>query len=360
MLALTRILFQANESSGAHAVRKLIRPFLKLVHPDVCQNFPSEALNINEGSLKELNHYIDRLTVFSSDGNPVPCKNLQFFRPFITKQNKRIDSMVQQVWVELPPIPPKADFMEREYISTIVIRNLCDVAESIDSLFSSKVNPDPLFTPKDLTVNKLKTLWKRESNRVMWEMNIHEPDEKTQRLVENMQEFTLRKTAQMTAKALRIRNPSRQKKRLKQLNGRLRSLKMEKFGFADEKDAVPKIYGGEGKDDFNSMKTNLLKKGFRPDLVFVDPALSHEEKKIAIENICGMSLENESDIWLLQNVWEVMRKPPVAVPLVVGPETIYAASDSFITLCELVDFLEENLDIVRQKRLALLNDRKAV
>ena len=113
--------------------------------------------------------------------------------------------------------------------------------------------------------------------------------------------------------------------------------------------------------DLNERKIKIIEAGFHPDLVFFDPSLTDSEREQGIARVCGINLSEESELWLLENIWKVVRSdktPPV--PVVLGREYASDVSGGFVkipfdfALNDLVDYLEETLENVRDARRHLL------
>jgi hypothetical protein len=115
------------------------------------------------------------------------------------------------------------------------------------------------------------------------------------------------------------------------------------------------------------MKIRVIESGFHPDLVFFAPDLSNEEREEGIGRVCGVNLIKESDSWLLENVWKAVRKDRTpSVPIVLS-HSFQANTEGGcleipydFDLEKLCDFLEDNLELVRDARRQLLADFKPV
>jgi len=114
-------------------------------------------------------------------------------------------------------------------------------------------------------------------------------------------------------------------------------------------------------DEVVDRKMKLILSGYHPDLVFFRPHLSDDQRNIGLAHVCGENLETESQVWLLENVWDAMRKTSTpSVPLVLSDKWDASLDGGYIevpfdfNLNDLVDFLEDNLEPVRIARKNLL------
>jgi hypothetical protein len=151
-------------------------------------------------------------------------------------------------------------------------------------------------------------------------------------------------------------------KNVKNRNKRLSTVANQVEDILQRQEDVTEDFGDENLHSNDDMKLRLVRTGFHPDLVFFDPSLSEDERREGIENVCGLSLEKEEDVWLLENLWKAVRSyrpPPVPIVLSHGWKT--SMDGGFIEIpCnfspdELANFLEDNLESVRERRKELID-----
>jgi hypothetical protein len=145
-------------------------------------------------------------------------------------------------------------------------------------------------------------------------------------------------------------------------NTRIRNKRLARVGEEVDEALAPQLHEDSTvtSESIGDVKVRLVETGFHPDLVFFNPSLSETEREVGIEHICGFGLEKEEDIWLLENLWRAVRwfRPP-PVPIVLSHS--WKADEGYLeipfdfTLPQLTDFLEDNLETVRNRRKELLD-----
>eukprot|EP00400_MALV-I_sp_L67-5_P000856 gene856-954_t len=339
-------------------VRRLLKFFFKKVHPDVMQrtNAPQEATDMNLKSLMKLNAYIDMLEDPNPPRGPVVKSDLVFFKTRTNRRGEEIDGHVQSFRIELQSVPPEADFFEREYIASKLVRDL-DVAMSAqDDRFSAQ--PAPLFKLKGESRKKLDEIWDAETRDTMFKDALYGPQEEEYKFRKRQDFFFHKYHSQILRRANGIRHNRRRKLKLASAAERARNLAVARTGHAPQP-----TYETKQVEE----KVKVIENGFHPDLVFMDKVLNDDQRRIGIQRVIGMGLEKESDFWLLENLWKAMRNDPVPIPVVLRPGDKFEVSDNgFVdipydfSVGDLADFLEDNLDGVRQTRKELIESLRAV
>ena len=345
----------------ASSIRKCLTGFFKAVHPDMLGKVPTEAINLNTRAIQELNAYIDRLEAEESENYPTVAKDIGFFKKSVGRSGEEL-KVLKLCSVKLHSIPPGSDFLQKEAISVRLIRDLEAVVTYADTLFKSTPalfeEIEPIITRPGNSRKALDDLWDRETKKVQINMALYESDDLSQAKRDAFKRFVKESVTQkLTRKYSKIKN------------GRIRRMKL---GMVKEKaDAEvarkcapeePKVYADE--TDEIEEKVRVIKTGYHPDLVFFDPDLGSEDRKEGMRRLCGMNLTKDEDVWLLENVWKVMRTGSCPVPIVLGRDYSAVSSKGFVTikydfeLNDIVDFLEEHLQQVRDTREAILRDGK--
>jgi Domain of unknown function (DUF4460) len=344
------------------SIRKCLTGFFKAVHPDVLGKVPDEARQINTRAVQELNAYIDRLEASETENYPTVARDVGFFKKSFGRSGRELP-VLKHCTVRLHSIPPGTDFLQKEAISIRLIRDLELLINSTDTLFKSiptmHETIEPIITRPGQVRKDLNDLWERETRHEQIKMALFEtedlPSAKREAYARYVRETV---TQRLTHKYSKIGTT------------RIRKMKLAKV--AEKSDAevfkrcIPvdkKVYVDEQEAEVHQ-KAKVLHTGYHPDLVFFDPSLTDDQRNEGMQRVCGMHLAKEEDTWLLENVWKVMRTGSIPVPVVLGNTYSIESSKGFVTikhdfdLTDLVDFLEEHLQRVRDEREILLREAK--
>jgi hypothetical protein len=317
---------------------------------------PEEATSMNLKSLMKLNSYIDVLEDEKPPRSPVVKTDLVFFKPKVNRRGDEVDGMVTCFRVELQSVPPDADYFEREYIASKMVRDIEIAMSAPDERFSS--TPTPLFDLKKATRKTLDEIWDQETRDTMFKDALYGPNEAEYKFRKRQDWFFHKYHAQILRKAHGVRSNKKRRRSLSLAAERARALAVEKCG-------PPPQPTYETKE--LEVKVKVIEGGFHPDLVFMDRNLSDEQRRLAVRKMIGIGVEKESDFWLLENLWKALRNDPVPIPIVIRPGSEFGLSDSGsidvpydFSISDLADFLEDNIDAVRTRRKELLDICRAV
>ena len=342
-----------------------MREFYRLVHPDMSSGMPSEAITTNSNSLMELNAYLDRLLSATTRDSPFVARTISFYVPVVKKDGSLLNSSIRPFSVTLESIPPDADSIDTNEISEGLLRQLQAASryiptiqhtnkeyQHVDKILSNSSSDDPTSVR-----SKLAAIWYKEHEQNRVYESIYDTGNDSSKIdYVSLREYkAMLAHNKLVRKYSRIENP---RKRAEKLNS-IETTVSSQIGEPLIADPPP--------SDNKSKKLNLIKSGYHPDLVFFRPHLSKQQRQIGIQNVCGEFLSDDQDIWLLENVWYAMRKakkPPV--PLVLSDSWKASTDGGYIEvpydfqLGQLADFLEDNLESVRQARKDLLDNFTAV
>lgn len=348
------------------AIKKLIRRFYRLVHPDLMAGCPQEAVQCNSKSLQELNAYIDRLESPDPVKAPFAGRTIQFFRPLVNRKGAEISGSLKPCSLSLPSISPSADMLEKESVSVELIRQV-ERAIVNEALFSSK-SPDsqkiePIIQsgPSTSSVrSELRKVWEQEALDESIKDSIYGAIDDRMSQYREYQSINIYN--KLFKKVAKIKNAKRRTKRIGELEAKVEEILKEK----QISSSIDMVDVSHDEPDATT-KISVIESGFHPDLVFFDRELTDEEREEGISRVCGVNLESDSDPWLLENVWKAVRrdrKPPVPIVLsknfMANKEGGYLEIPFDFNLTELVDFLEDNLESVRDCRKQLLDSFTAV
>ena len=349
------------------AIKRVIRQFYRLVHPDLMSNSPPEALNCNSKSLQELNAYIDRLESRDYTNAPFVSRSIQFFKPLLNRSGKPIYGTLRACHINLASISPSADMLEKEDLSVQLIHEIESAMQS-EKMFSNRSAQGVVIEPiirsaassQSSVRNELQKIWDDEalSNRIKDSIFSSVDD----RLSQYKEYQSIQIHNKLLRKYSRIKNPKRRNKRLESIPDEVEE-SLRKKELASSLD----VLDVREADPTAEIKVRIIESGFHPDLVFFDPSLTPEEKEIGISRICGVNLVEEPDLWLLENIWRTVRRDqPPPVPVVLSRQYRGILEGGFLEipfefeLDALVEFLEINLESVRDARRTLLDSNVAI
>ncbi len=352
------------------SVRRLLRPFYRTVHPDLLHGYTIEVVTVNDKSLKELNAYVDRIECPEVVASPFVGRKLQFFMPMLNKKKEPLPGLTRPISLDLPTVGPSADMVEKEEAAVMLVHNVEVCMNVEDVRFSWKSSPavsevEPIIRSSSklargtLDVRKsLDRIWKQEVQDAASRNAIYNiSDQSDPKFFEYK---SIRLHNKLLAKYSKLKNARKRADRISNIPSQVSSLMS---GLLPKTNSVTNCH-----DSTVSRKLRVIESGFHPDLVFVSPDLSEQDREEGIARVCGMNLELDSDIWLLENLWKAVRSsqyPPV--PVVISKEYSAVVAGGYLCIPydfvlepDLVSFLEENLDLVRSVRKQLLDAFVAV
>ena len=343
--------------SSSSSIKKLIRGFYRRVHPDLMQGCPSVAVESNTRSLKDLNAYIDRLESSETITAPFSRRTINFFSKITNRRGAVIEGPLKPFPVVLESIPPSADILDKEEISVRLVRAI-EKGMDPTGLFSSK-SPEgeriePIISQKMGTGarGELNKIWNEEALRDQIRSHLFESMDQRMERAKNYQSIIIYN--KLVKKYSKLKNTKRRLKRWEGIAHEVQAALKEK----SVPSMIDQILTNDSDDD---TKVKVIESGFHPDLVFFDPELSDSEREEGIARICGINLHIESDQWLLENIWKVVRierRPGVPVVLSRNFEADLKGGFIFIPfdfeLNPLVEFFEDNLESVRVARKGLI------
>ncbi|KAF8821671.1 hypothetical protein IE077_004300 [Cardiosporidium cionae] len=345
--------------------------------------FPEVAKQTNHSSLAELNAYIDYLEVsFNRDSecaqaSIIARKSLLFFKPYKSISGKTISNRLSPFNIVLPTIHRDASEAEREAIAIrfqesvadcSVVRDIQVALNTTSSAFSSLPKPSPIFCSKTSQRDKLNELWEDMTADVIKRTSLYQANENYQRRIIAMQKYYIFFKQRCLKRILRIKNRKHKQRSLKKFTFNASQNKKKSkilLGNLHAKtlNAVYSRYGEDPPEPENSQaellsKISITESGYHPDLLFMDKSLSEEQRKEASKRIHGEHLKNESDVWLIENVWKILRESSPPIPVIIITEDAFEVSpeNGFIRipynfdLWKFVDFLELHLDDAQQRR----------
>jgi len=326
------------------AVRKLLRPIFKVVHPDLTPSLPSDAKVVNQNSLMRLNAYVDILEDPEPSKAPFIRESLTFFRPFISRQGIPLPKACPMVLL-LPSIPPLMEVEDRDYIAAELIRDVNVALAKECTIISDSPDIDiPSLFEKESPKDKFNKVWWEETQDIMFKEALYEDPDETRRRIA-MDIFRQRYEAQYYRKANRIKTKHIRTKQLARVEERAKARVEAKF--ANSKPTPLKIVEKETEE----AKITIIENGFHPDLVFFQN-LTEEQRMEGIRRVCGMDLE-EAHVWLQRNLWKLLREDKgIAIVLAptdkyewkTGPSGSFALIPYNFDLLRLVDLVEENIE----------------
>ena len=327
--------------------RAALRGFFRRIHPDLLPHTSPEARKANTAALQELNALIDNLDSEETSKNPSVGQNLQMF---ILRPNGRL----RPAQVELPPIPPEADFLEKCGIAASLQRKIESLLALIDTPVVGCHAP---LTPKvapllEGSQDKWRQLLESEISREQTRQLLYEPPLSK---VETYRQYLREKlTFRLRKKYEKIKNKIVRKIKLQRLNETIDQVVNKKAPNRQP----PTIYSDEEDlaEGINQSFASLASKGYNPNFVFFARHLTQTQVTRGLRHLAGEGLKAEADIWLLENIFQALRDSQPPVPVILGVK--FDASSEFgfmeipvdFNLGELASFVDDHLDEVRERR----------
>jgi len=259
------------------AVRKLLRPIFKVIHPDLTPTLPVEAKSINHKALMRLNAYIDILESTTPSQAPFVREKLTFFRPFTSRHGTPL-AKASQLVVNLPSIPPMVDQDYKDYIAAELIRDVESALEAPCGMISDQPDMDvPRLFETESAKDNFNKVWWEDTHDAMFKAALYEDVEETRRRVA-MKVFKERYEIQLTRKAQKLKNKTHRKRQLALVVERAQRQVDLKF----ERPTPTPLMVEE--QELKEAKTIIIENGLHPDLVFFQD-LTPTEKTEAVKRI---------------------------------------------------------------------------
>lgn len=361
------------------SVRKMMRFFVRAVHPDIAQSLPSAAREVNQKSLMSLNAYIDRLDGDRSSASdpqkpvtPFVACSLPFFRPVQARRSTAAPAEGRQESAEkkrpsylpnrarplslpLQSLPPRLSFAHRDRAAVQLIHEAQAALEEAEAgVFSSSRFASPhlksLVEKPEIKENFTKH-WFRTTHDEMFKHALYaDADPAAVRREEAIKWFRSKYQAQLLRRALKLKSSKARRRGLEKLGDRVETRVRTKFGIMEdeggevgEDDRWGRVrdLGGIGNplsdhagrspeqdEDAGSPdrrtetgeKIQMIEEGYHPDLVFMLPGLTVGQRREAIRRCCGMNLSDDPpSFWLLENIFKAMRGGTHRIPLIFAP-----------------------------------------
>ncbi|CRG95921.1 conserved protein, unknown function [Plasmodium gallinaceum] len=343
------------------SVRKLLYFFYKEVHPDLTSNLPDDLKKVNNESLSVLNSYIDILSSSKKNENNIFLeKSLVFFKVFENSENKIIKGRYKNIIIKLPTISNNLSFDEKEKITAKLIYDIKNSLEKTkrknifnDDIEEIEITDNILSTKETKKRGDINNIWEDLTNHVKDTEALYQPCEEEIELKKKKKSYFYYIKKKLELKFQKINHKKRRKKKLQKINEIASKIVQEKFPY-------------NNKNNYDQILINqsyqIIQNGFNPNLIFFHKDINEKEKRIGIENLCGMHLKDDADKWLLENCLKLLKNHKTPIPLVVYSEKKIQLSLTYgfiyipyeFCLNDLFTFLEDNIDKARNIRKKVL------
>ncbi|SBS89234.1 conserved protein, unknown function [Plasmodium malariae] len=329
-------------------------------------SLPEELKKINNESLSILNAYIDTLCSSSKEENNIFLeKNLVFFKTFENSENKILKGRYKNIIIKLHSISSNLSVEQKEKITAKLIYDIKKSLEKIKNVnnFDENIDPfdpisnssnDPIYSEKKKK-NDINSIWEDLTEHVKNTEALYQPPEEQIELIQRRKRYFYYIKKKLEAKYQRINHKKRRKNKILKLNQTANKLAQEKFPHYTQKNYDQKIYDQSYK---------IIHSGYDPNLIFFHKDIKEEEKRRAIENLCGMYFKDDADKWLLENCLKLLKNHQIQIPLVIYSKKEFSLSSTFgfiyvivpVDFClnDFFTFLENNLHQARCIRKKVL------
>ncbi|SCM19692.1 conserved protein, unknown function [Plasmodium chabaudi chabaudi] len=353
------------------SVRRMLLFFYKEVHPDLTQDLPDELKKINSESLSILNSYIDILSSPDKNENNIFVeKKLIFFKLFENSEHKIIKGRYKNIELNLQTINNN---MSEEDKENIVAKLIYDIKKSLEKIQSKNIfnNNDNMedfeniiddtssyfhhIKTKNEKDGTIKSIWDDLMDHVKNKEALYHPSEEEIKLVQEKKSYFYYIKKKLECKYQKINHRKRRKEKLQNINKVANKIVQDKFADIEKKKNNIKT-----NDDqiFLNQSYKITQMGYDPNLIFFNKDINDDKKKKAIENICGINLNDDADKWLLENCLKLLKNHKIQIPIVfyTGKEISLSQTFGYIYLpvdfClnQFFTFLENNLHEARTIR----------
>ncbi|KAL8440411.1 hypothetical protein Efla_000299 [Eimeria flavescens] len=388
-----------SSSSNCSSSISSIRPCSSLSYvclSDLTQHFPREAKLQNANSLSQFNAYVDMLQQLLQQQhqqqqqqqaekqqqdqrltNKIPFvgQTLTFFLPQQQQATPPLDPLdfkqqqqqpeqqqqqqqqqhkVRPVYVKLHPLPLEIHRSQVEAIVESLFLRLSAAVEGRREFMDAAPNPAPLLTPKDKEKQTLDDLWQQQIDEVAFKDAIYQQNPKYLARVHAMRRCFRDYEKKLTQKALNTKNKKTRRRRLATVRRRAEAIVYRHFG-PDPKTPPPDA-------EELLQKVEIAERGFHPELVYVHPSLTQQQRQESFFRLCGRlpPALPDSDRWLLSSLLSALRRNEPPIPLLVYKQYRHLKEAGMLEVpVELdvwafADLVERELDNATRTRKQLL------
>ncbi|CAD2087888.1 conserved protein, unknown function [Plasmodium vinckei lentum] len=353
------------------SVRRMLLFFYKEVHPDLTQDLPEELKKINSESLSILNSYIDILSSPDKNENNIFVeKKLVFFKLFENSEHKIIKGRYKNIELNLQTINNNLSEEDKE---NIVAKLIYDIKKSLEKMQSKNIfnNNDNMedfeniiddtssyfshIKKKNEKDGTIKSIWDDLMDHVKNKEALYHPSEEEIKLIQEKKRYFYYIKKKLECKYQKIHHRKRRKEKLQNINKVANQIVQDKFADIEKKKKNIKT---NDEQIFLNQSYKITQMGYDPNLIFFNKDINDDKKKKAIENICGINLNDDADKWLLENCLKLLKNHKIQIPIVfyTGKEISLSQTFGYIYLpvdfClnQFFTFLENNLHEARTIR----------
>ncbi|KAL8274158.1 hypothetical protein Esti_002000 [Eimeria stiedai] len=299
----------------------LLRPHLRFfflaVHPDLTQHFPDEARRLNADSLSQFNAYVDLLQQMLQQQQQQQQKQQQEDQqlsnrvPFQQQQQRQQQRKVRPVYIHLHSLPLEIHRSQVEAIVENLFLRLTAAVEGRLEATDTAPQAAPLLTPKHKERQALERLWEQQIDEVAFKDAIYQQNPKRLARIHAMRRCYYDYETKLREEALNTKNKKTRKRRLASVARRAQRIVYRQFG------PDPKTPPPDAAELLR--KTDIAERGFHPELVYVHPWLTQQQREEALDRICGRLPRSlsQSDRWLLASLLSTLRNNNPPIPLLV-------------------------------------------
>lgn len=339
-------------------MRRALQGLIRQVHPDLSPALSPEALQVNHTFLTTLNHYIDRLEGSDpSAGVFVRRKHMVFRGP-----------PLRPLVIEFPSIPVGADAEKRAQIKAQFLANVGQSEETQANqphLYSTHTWFHKNDQKTSITQHErpeLSELHAEETNAEIWRQSLALADDPaSQRADQALDYFFQKFYRQLYRRAEKTRNAAKRAKLFEELSaeaGRQAKLQVDLI-FPPPPEEPAYTF------EYSTAKKFVIEQGYHPDLIFFQADLSVDQQKIGMSRVCGLNLQEEAQVWLLENLWKTLRLSKTPIPVVLGFNYQANYEHAFLEIPyefevdQLASLLEIHVDALRLARTTLIQEARS-
>lgn len=302
--------------------------FYKEVHPDLTQDLPDELKKINSESLSILNSYIDILSSSNKTENNIFVeKKLVFFKLFENSEHKIIKGRYKNIEINLQTINNNLSEEDKEHIIAKLIYDIKKSLEKIQSknIFNNNDNMEDIENIIDDTSSyfhhkkknekddTIKSIWDDLMDHVKNKEALYHPSEEETKYIQEKKNYFYYIKKKLEYKYQKINHRKRRKEKLQNVNKIANKIVQDKFADIEKK---KKNFKTNDEQLILNQSYKITQMGYDPNLIFFNKDINNDKKKQAIENICGINLNDDADKWLLENCLKLLKNHKIQIPIV--------------------------------------------
>ncbi|EAA18810.1 hypothetical protein [Plasmodium yoelii yoelii] len=159
----------------------------------------------------------------------------------------------------------------------------------------------------------IKSIWDDLMDHVKNKEALYHPSEEETKYIQEKKNYFYYIKKKLEYKYQKINHRKRRKEKLQNVNKIANKIVQDKFADIEKKKKNIKT---NDEQLFLNQSYKITQMGYDPNLIFFNKDINNDKKKKAIENICGINLNDDADKWLLENCLKLLKNHKIQIPIV--------------------------------------------